>query len=316
MSRPAGVASPEGVPFFFTSLLGDNDFLRGHAYYFPIKCYIGKQKDTKLFSGKEIDSDWEANFSNDTMEYLSGLGIGSTDASFVDSIWMHALSIGFSPSYLAENADGIRRDWPRIPLPKSKDLLLASAKLGKALTDLLNSELVDGVTSGEIRQELGIIAPVQKTDGSAVNLETGDLNLTAEWGNIGKDRAVMPGVGHVVIRDYSSIELKCLSEGAASLGLSTDELVKLLGLKTVDVYLNDNVFWKCIPENVWNSYIGGYQVIKKWLSYRQYEILGRGLSIDEVREISNIARRIAAIIALYPALNRNYASVKSNTYPK
>ena len=30
---------------------------------------------------------------------------------------MHALAIGYSPAYLSENADGIRRDWPRIPLP-------------------------------------------------------------------------------------------------------------------------------------------------------------------------------------------------------
>jgi Type ISP C-terminal specificity domain/N-6 DNA Methylase len=36
-TRPAGVAQPEGVPFFLTRALGDNDFLRGHAYYFALK---------------------------------------------------------------------------------------------------------------------------------------------------------------------------------------------------------------------------------------------------------------------------------------
>ena len=32
-TRPAGVANPEGVPMTWTPRLGDNDALRGHAYY-------------------------------------------------------------------------------------------------------------------------------------------------------------------------------------------------------------------------------------------------------------------------------------------
>ena len=67
-----------------------------------------------------------------------------------------------------------------------------------------------------------------------------------------------------------------------------------------------------IPERVWNSVIGGYQVIKKWLSYRDQKILGRGLKVDEVHEVTNIARRITAIILMYPHLDKNYALVKEN----
>jgi hypothetical protein len=32
---------------------------------------------------------------------------------------MHTLAVGYAPDYLSENADGIRQDWPRIPLPES-----------------------------------------------------------------------------------------------------------------------------------------------------------------------------------------------------
>lgn len=32
-----GAASLEGVPLFFSKVLGDNDFLKGHAYYFPLR---------------------------------------------------------------------------------------------------------------------------------------------------------------------------------------------------------------------------------------------------------------------------------------
>jgi len=65
---------------------------------------------------------------------------------------------------------------------------------------------------------------------------------------------------------------------------------------------------------VWDYTIGGYQVIKKWLSYREREQLGRALTPDEAREVMNIARRIAAILLLEPALNANYESVKASCY--
>jgi hypothetical protein len=60
--------------------------------------------------------------------------------------------------------------------------------------------------------------------------------------------------------------------------------------------------------------IGGYQVIKKWLSYREHDLLGRSLTSDEAREVTNIARRIAAILLLEPALNANYEAVKQSAY--
>jgi len=87
-----------------------------------------------------------------------------------------------------------------------------------------------------------------------------------------------------------------------------------LGERTCDVYLNDMAYWKNIPARVWDYTIGGYQVIKKWLSYRELELLSRPLSPDEAREVMNMARRIAAIVLLEPALDANYQSVKSATY--
>ncbi len=56
--------------------------------------------------------------------------------------------------------------------------------------------------------------------------------------------------------------------------------------------------------------LGGYQVIKKWLSYREASLLGRALRLDEVREVTRIARRISAILLLEPALDDAYAGVK------
>ena len=65
---------------------------------------------------------------------------------------------------------------------------------------------------------------------------------------------------------------------------------------------------------MWEYTIGGYQVIKKWLSYRERERLGRSLTPDEAREVTAMARRIAAIVLLEPALDANYTMVKESTY--
>ena len=84
---------------------------------------------------------------------------------------------------------------------------------------------------------------------------------------------------------------------------------------TCDIYLNESAFWGNIPAKVWGYYIGGYQVIKKWLSYRELPLLGRPLTTEEAREVTNMARRLAAIVLMEPALNVNYQAVKGSCYP-
>lgn len=89
----------------------------------------------------------------------------------------------------------------------------------------------------------------------------------------------------------------------------------MLGSKTLDIYLNHVAYWSNVPEKVWEYTIGGYQVIKKWLSYREEKLLGRALTTEEVRYVQEMVRRIAAILLLGPALDANYEAVKANTYP-
>jgi hypothetical protein len=324
MTRPAGVASPEGVPIYFTRLLGDNDFLRGHAYYFPIRLNTGtdkvinKNKDQiELLDVKPSDPELSANLSAQARAYLAKLGIANPDADAETAglIWMHALAIGYSPLYLKENADGIRQDWPRIPVPETKKQLLRSAALGKQVAALLDTEHpVAGVISGANRPEIKTIGSVSKIRGSALNPDSGDIAITAGWGHAGKEGVTMPGKGKLVERDYTPEEIKAIKEGAKSLGLSFDTALKQLGETTCDVYLNEGAFWKNVPINVWEYYIGGYQVMKKWLSYREKELLKRSLTIDEAREVTNMARRLAAIVLMQPELDRNYGEVKLHNH--
>jgi len=116
----------------------------------------------------------------------------------------------------------------------------------------------------------------------------------------------MPGKGRVIIRDYTPEELAAIREGAGALGLSLEHL----GGTTCDIYLHESAYWRNIPAKVWGYHIGGYQVIKKWLRYREHDLLGRSLTQDEAREEMNMARRLAAIVLMEPALNNSYQAVK------
>ncbi len=296
ITRPAGVASPEGIPFHFTRCLGDNDFLRGHAYYIPttLKGPIPRK-----------------NLSSVGRSYLEKLGELAKD----DFLLLHCLAVGYAPTYLSENAGGIRGDWPRIPLPDSKDALIHSAELGRRIANLLDTENpVAGVTTDAIRPELKEIAVIWREGDGSLEPTKGHLAMTAGWGHAGKDGAVMPGKGLAKIRDYSPAELGALETGAKKLGMSCTELMKRFGEQTMDIYLNGVAYWKNIPALVWEYTIGGYQVIKKWLSYRERDLLGRDLSTDEIDEVTAMARRIAAIVLLKPALDANYTAVKASPY--
>src|SRR5450759_2349822 len=108
----------------------------------------------------------------------------------------------------------------------------------------------------------------------------------------------------------------CVSSAAES-GQRTHsrpQAIALLGETCFDVYLNDVAYWRCVPANVWRYTIGGYQVIKKWLSYRERALLGRDLKPDEARYVTEMVRRIAALVLMQPELDANYERVKANVW--
>jgi hypothetical protein len=69
---------------------------------------------------------------------------------------------------------------------------------------------------------------------------------------------------------------------------------------------NEKVCWRNIPEAAWNFTIGGYQVLKKWLSYREHSMLGRALTLDEAEYVASTARRLAALSEMASDIDANY----------
>ena len=188
-------------------------------------------------------------------------------------------------------------EWPRIPLPGwphgdaygAAETLARSAARGRELAALLDPDTpVPGVTTGTLRPDIATIAVPATVDGR--NMTGDDFALTAGWGHYGTGDAVMPGQGRVVERDYTTDERTAL--------VGAPHASPLHGNTTFDVYLNGNALWRNVPAAVWRYKLGGYQVLKKWLSYRERAVLGRALMPEEVWYFAEVARRIGAILVV------------------
>ena len=243
--------------------------------------------------GSEEQSTRRANLSGRAQRYLDRLGAS------VEDLFHHVLATLHDPAYREANAGALRMEWPRIPLPGwpdgeakgAADSLARSAAQGRELAALLDPDTpVPGVTQAPLRPEIAAIAVPATTGGR--NMAGDDFAVTAGWGHHGQGDAVMPGQGRPVEREYTPEERAALGESRTTLGETT-----------FDIHLNGGAFWRNVPAAVWTYKLGGYQVLKKWLSYRERSVLGRPLQAEEVQHFTDTARRIATILRLTDSNN-------------
>jgi len=265
---------------FFVRVLADN-FGSGVSNFFPLYLCHGATLENP--SGTPTP-----NVSDEAAAYLAAL------KAVPEDLFFHSLAILHAPAYRAENGGALRQNWPRVPLPDSPQVLRSSAGLGRLVAALLDTETEQPEAVSALgRPELKNIGVFSLQPGHQLDEES-DFKVTASWGHAGKEGVTMPGKGSVV-------------ERAAAQDAP-------FGKTTTDIYLNKFAFWSNIPTPVWEYTLGGYQVIKKWLSYREHALLGRPLKKnEEVLYVTQMARRIAALILLQPSLDKNYAAVKVST---
>ena len=235
----------------FSEHMGSLHLIERGALMFP--AYL---RDGGLgIGGKEIQR--RPNLSHAAQHYLHRIGAS------VEDLFHHVLATLHDPAYREANSGALRMEWPRIPLPGWPDgdtagaaeWLAASAARGRELARLLDPDTpVPGVTHGELRPETAAIAVPATTSGG--NMTGDDFSLTTGWGHFGTGDAVMPGQGRIVEREYTSEERSAFGDS-----------ITTLGPDTLDVYLNDRAFWRNVPVAIWQYKLGGYQVLKKWLSY-------------------------------------------------
>ena len=244
--------------------------------------WLGKDRNQGIIDSMER----HPNLTEAAQRYLDCLGIG------VEDLFHHVLATLHDPAYREANAGALRMEWPRIPLPGWPDgevdgaaeALARSAVRGRELAALLDPETpVPGVTQGALRPEIASIAVPATTDGR--NMTGDDFAMTAGWGHYDKKDAVMPGQGRAVERAYTPEERAALGDALPALGETT-----------FDIHLNARAFWRNVPAAVWSYKLGGYQVLKKWLSYRERPILARPLTMNEIQHFTDTARRVGAIL--------------------
>jgi hypothetical protein len=298
----------DGATVLFSRRLVDQHAMHKDAYVIPFWLASSKASGddghARLFEDDapaDRGAEWRPNLSPTALEYLAGLGItdAQTNRDSASLLWLHVLATGFSPLYVEENDDAVRSNWPRVPLPDTEDGLRDSARLGGRVAALLELDTpLAGIDNAPIAAAQQAVAAIERTDGATLNPGTGDLAVTAGWGIV-QTRAVMPGAGKYDERQRTD---------ADSAGLSDQER-DLLGHQVLDVYLNDTVRWRGVPAAAWDYKIGGFQVLRKWLSYRDKRVLGRDLTTTEARTFTNITRRLAALVLLGPKLDANYIGV-------
>ena len=255
------------------------------THFFPLWL-----QDDDAEMGKKATSP-RLNLSGVAQRYIERFGIRAED------LFHHVLSVLHDPAYRAANAGAFRMEWPRIPLPgwpdgnatDAAETLAQSAAHGRALAQLLDPDTpVPGVTTGALRPEIAAVAVPATTDER--NMTAADFALTAGWGHYGSGSAVMPGQGRMEERPFTPDE-------QAPFGGAT-HASPLHNATTFDVYLNGRAYWRHVPAAVWRYKLGGYQVLKKWLSYREQSILARPLTPEEVQHFTDTARRIATTLTL------------------
>jgi hypothetical protein len=308
LARNRAARALDGVPLFLSPHLTDQHALHTDAYAVPLLlASTGTENGERLFPLDDATdhAPWRPNLSDRALGYLADLGYddATTSRATARMLWLHTIAIGFAPLYLEENGDALSAGWPRIPLPESAEDLEYSARLGARIGALLD---IDTPLPGLDTSAPPHLAPIGRIERVDERPPQGrDLHVTAGWGIQQVRRQPRSGaISHLVMPAAGRVERRARSEEELT-PLATRDIA-LLGDEVLDIYLNPDVRWRGVPEAAWNFTIGGFQVLRKWLSYREESILGRGLTLPEAREFTSIVRRLTELTRLRPDLDYNY----------
>lgn len=126
---------------------------------------------------------------------------------------------------------------------------------------------------------------------------TADYKLFKEFGRLGKE-----------LLDLHLLKSKKLNKTAAKFkGTGLNEVKKReYNNKEKRLYINDKQYFEGIEPEVWEYYIGGYQVLYKWVKDR----IGRNLSRDEVEHYLKVATSLELTIGLQKEIDKLYSKVE------
>lgn len=263
---------------------------------FPAEVSVGQSMAGTLFHGDDSAFHRQANLAAEVWTALKqAFGLkgdlsGNDALSLARGIARVCLALCHAPQYQSEHKESLAHDWAHVPIPKSKQVFDELAAAGEILAILLNPIASPSkalkIILGEDAKHLAV--PVKVGGG---NVGAGDMLV--EYSFFGGAQG-----------------------GWRARSASGDERMHdEWGESTGDLYINDDVFFRHVPERVWRYELGGYPTIKKWLGYRDR---GRRpdipLSLQESSHLRSMAQRIAAVIRLHSSLDGLYEQACVNCF--
>ncbi|KKM79968.1 hypothetical protein LCGC14_1344590 [marine sediment metagenome] len=269
--------SDSASSYFVTNTVFDNKCLEGakglKCYVFPLKINESEKKDDILNPKPCIDSNinpelkQELSYRNDINDY---------------DIFFYIYGILYTPKYRERYYLGLMEDFPRIPFPRTKELLIKISVLGKRLVNL------------HILKAKNLIStqfPMSKsTDYKIHYIRKNDKD---------KDGNQIPDTydaktKKIYFKKRTATQNKLESDG--------DNL--------------DNITWVGgITQKMWDFEIGGRQQIKEWLYNRRYSsepknnAISRPLNNKELDYFLKMCDAIKKTIELLPELDEIYKEI-------
>ena len=87
-----------------------------------------------------------------------------------------------------------------------------------------------------------------------------------------------------------------------------DNRICKIQYKSDRVYINGSQYFEGISPEIWEYQIGGYQVIKKWLTYRK----GRMLSAEDIKHVCRTASALHKTIEIQREIDEIYPEIESD----
>jgi Type ISP C-terminal specificity domain/N-6 DNA Methylase len=200
------------------------------------------------------------------------------------------MAICHSPRYEHEHKEALAQDWAHIPIPRDRHLFNDLAAAGRQAANLLDPlKSASALCRTLVGEPLARLAVVDNVNGSPVR--PADLMVTYSF-------------------------FGAAAGGWRSRPADDGELAsEAWGIGTGDLFINDRISLRNVPERVWSYEIGGYPIVKKWLGYRDQGRRGAvPLSIEEVNYLREIIHRIAALLILHSRLDELYEAAATNSF--
>ncbi|HEX3867920.1 MAG TPA: type ISP restriction/modification enzyme, partial [Gemmatimonadaceae bacterium] len=220
--------------------------------------------------------------------------LGGDDAkSLIRALFRVALAAGHSPAFQRDFIGSLAHDWLRFPIPRDRTHFLEATVLGDQVALLLDPFSDLAAVRRTIQSILGPdasrLAVLSTDDGGPIREEDLRVDIAHFGAAPGGWRPRRPEAAEPWRAEW--------------------------GETTGDLSLNNRVFFRHVPERVWKHELGGYQVIKKWLGYREARRrAGEPIGLPEKDHLRSMMQRLAALCVLEGRLDEMYARAAADAF--